>query len=147
MNPVDLRGSFLALLVALSVAACGHAPPAATEVPPARAVGPADLAGAEEVTVVLSDFQFAPARIVLMENRPYRLHLINRGSGKHDLTAPAFFRTVRSAQALPAEGRIVLGAGEEASLGIIPAAKGTYPFECSVFLHSLFGMEGAFVVD
>jgi uncharacterized cupredoxin-like copper-binding protein len=25
--------------------------------------------------------------------------------------------------------------------------KGTYPFECSVFLHALFGMEGEFVVE
>jgi uncharacterized cupredoxin-like copper-binding protein len=111
------------------------------------AAGPADLAGAQEITVVLSDFQFTPARIVLAQGRPYRLRLVNRGSGKHDLTARGFFRTVRSERPLPADGRVALGAGEEALLGFIPTEKGTFPFECSVFLHSLFGMEGTFVVD
>jgi uncharacterized cupredoxin-like copper-binding protein len=147
MDFTNLRNPLPALLLTLALGACGHTPPAAATAVPASAATFGQLAGAEEVTVVLSDFKFVPARIVLAEGRPYRLRLVNRGSSKHDLTAPAFFRTVRSEQPLPADGRIALGAGEEAILGIIPTAKGTYPFECSVFLHSLFGMEGAFVVD
>jgi uncharacterized cupredoxin-like copper-binding protein len=122
---------------------CGHDHRAAPS--PSQPTRTAD--GREQVTVLMSDFEFTPATITLAQNRPVRLELVNRGSGKHDLTAPRFFRTVESSRALPADGKIVLARGETATLDLVPKEKGTFPYECSVFLHSLFGMTGQFVVE
>jgi uncharacterized cupredoxin-like copper-binding protein len=104
-------------------------------------------AGAQEMSIVLSDFRFTPATIILTQNKPYRLTLRNEGSGKHDLTAPDFFHTVQSSRPLPADGKIALAKGETLALDIVPTQKGTYAYDCSVFLHALFGMEGEFVVE
>jgi uncharacterized cupredoxin-like copper-binding protein len=126
--------------VFVAVSGCGH-----DRASPQQPITTAS--GGQEISVALSDFRFTPATIVLEQNRPYRITLRNEGSGKHDLTAPDFFHTVQSSRPLPADGKVVLAKGEIMALDIVPTQKGTYPFECSVFLHALFGMEGKFVVE
>jgi uncharacterized cupredoxin-like copper-binding protein len=128
-------------LTLLALAGCGQ-PPA----PPRPAVAAAADPASETVRIAMNEFRFTPQMLTLKAGQPYRLVLVNEGSGKHDLTAPAFFRAARAAPA-PEGGTIVLAPGESATIDIRPETAGTYDTTCSMFLHSLFGMDGAIKVE
>ena len=147
--PVPLRGVALALL--LGVGACaGHRepPPAAQPVPSA---GDVDWSRAEPLEITLEDFAFEPDRILLERGRPYRLRLVNRGSGGHDFAAPAFFRAAAlrdgPVAAEARAGAVEVAKGGTVELDLVPTRAGTYPLECTHLLHAdIFGMTGTIEV-
>jgi uncharacterized cupredoxin-like copper-binding protein len=136
-----------AILIAASLGACApHGPKGtiATLEPPAAI----DWGTARPLEVVLADFSFTPETLRLAEGHPYRLHFLNQGSGTHDFSAPDFFRTVAlppGAASLP--DRIVVARGANAEVTLVPLRKGSWASECTVPLHSTFGMTGKVVVD
>ncbi len=54
----------------------------------------ADWSHAEPVTVVASEYQFSPNRLVFRHGVAYRLKIENHGKEQHEFTAPAFFKAV-----------------------------------------------------
>ena len=141
-------------MVALLLAGCAAGTPETPAAPAAASGGPAvtDWDRAEPIDIVLTDFAFDPDRIVLRANHPYRLHLENRGSGGHNLAAPDFFRaaTLRDDAAgreARASGAIEVARGAAKDAYIEPLRPGTFPVECTHFLHALFGMTGQIVVE
>src|SRR5512142_3155327 len=57
--------------------------------PPAGAAS--KWSAALPVTVIASEYQFSPAKLVFKEGVAYRLHIENRGREQHEFTAPEFF--------------------------------------------------------
>lgn len=102
---------------------------------------------AEVVTIRLSSFAFTPDQIQLRVGVPVRLHLVNISSGGHNFSAPDFFATSLFVSGLqPKDGAIEVAGGESVDITLVPHASGTFRFECTHFLHSLFGMTGRIVV-
>jgi len=136
------RPGRLASLVCLALAACASpAPPAP---PPALAsASGVDWATARPVTVRLTDFAFTPDHLSFASGVPVRLTLVNAGSGTHDFSAPRFLATVAYRPgAAAADSDITLKAGQTTELDFVPGPTGTYPLECTEFLHATFGMTG-----
>jgi uncharacterized cupredoxin-like copper-binding protein len=104
---------------------------------------------AETVTVRLSNFAFTPDLLHLRSGIPVRLHLVNDSAGSHSVSAPALFLLASAFPngAPPAGGKVELGPGQNQDLLLVPRAAGTYKFECTHFLHGLFGMTGTIVVE
>jgi hypothetical protein len=50
---------------------------------------------AQSIDVVLTDFAFTPQRLHLRQGQSYRLRFVNRGSGGHNFSSPAFFAAAR----------------------------------------------------
>jgi len=135
--------------VVLLVAACAAGPATPPAGPQTAARPDVDWGRAETISVRMTDFAFAPARLSLRAGTPVRLHLVNGGSGAHDFSAPAFFATVAypAGAGAPDDGKITLAKDETADLLFVPTAPGTYPLECTRFLHTLFGMTGEIDVE
>jgi uncharacterized cupredoxin-like copper-binding protein len=122
--------------------------------PPAAQAGAAevDWTRAQAYDVILTEFHFAPPRIVLRHGEPYALRLENKGLFRHTFTAPEFFRAVafRPGGAAPEaeqSGGLSVAAGEVEEVDFVPLQVGTYSLECSKPLHGLFGMTGEIVVQ
>jgi plastocyanin len=98
----------------------------------------------DTVTVRLSDFAYDPDHLRLRTGVPVRLHLANEGSGEHDFHAPAFFAasSFQPGFSAPHDGDVEVPANQSVDIGLIPGTPGTYPVDCTHFLHTLFGMEG-----
>jgi uncharacterized cupredoxin-like copper-binding protein len=116
------------------------------------AVAAANWASAQPIDVVMTEFAFAPAHIRLRAGQPYRLHLENHGSGGHSISAPKFFasatwRDEATAAVAAGSDAIEVAPGAARDLYLTPRQTGTFPFECSHFLHSTFGMVGDIVVE
>jgi plastocyanin len=47
----------------------------------------------------------------------------------------------------PARGKVEVGPNQSEDVFLVPRAPGTYKFECTHFLHSLFNMTGSIVVE
>lgn len=120
------------------VALAGCAKPA---IPIAQQTAPAGNVPAT-ITVVLTDFAFAPDHIRLQAGVPVLLHLVNQSKGGHDFSAPKIFASSRfpPGSTAPPDGRIEVGSQQAVEVALTPTAPGTYPVECTHFLHSLFGM-------
>jgi len=129
-----MRVAVLPLVVALAGCATRSAPVAQSTVP-------AGSAG-ETVAVLLADFSFSPAHITLREGVPVRLRLVNQSTGGHDFSAPKFFAasSFPPGSKAPPGGEIEVGSQQTAEIALTPLVPGTYPVECTHFLHSLFGM-------
>lgn len=113
-----------------------------------------DWSKAKTVTVTLSEFQFAPARLSFQSGVPYRLRLRNAGTRDHVFVSPGFFRAIAAEKLVSADGEIARpylqsiavppGAGKE--LFFVPVKTAVYGMKCTVFLHESFGMEGKITV-
>lgn len=88
------------------------------------------------LTVQLSDFAFEPDHL--------RLRLVNDSGGDHDFSAPAFFAAsiLQTGSSVPPDGGIEVAAHQTVEIALVPKMPGTYPLECTHFLHDLFGMDG-----
>lgn len=115
-------------------------------------VAPTDWASAETVTVRMTEFRFTPNRLEFEPGRPYHLRLVNEGERLHTFSSPGFFRAValRAASAGAEEDAspvpTVVPPGGERVLSFVVLDRGSYPFECSMFLHDVFGMTGEITV-
>jgi uncharacterized cupredoxin-like copper-binding protein len=112
------------------------------------AATPLDWSRAQTVTVVATEYGFAPSRLTFRVGVPYRLHLENRGKELHEFTAPAFLKTVElgNPDALNAYRiEMVLRPGEQKDLYLVPRQAGRYPFACAD--HDWAGMTGEIIVE
>jgi uncharacterized cupredoxin-like copper-binding protein len=120
---------------------------------PAR-VAAADWSQAETVEVALSEYEFSPANLTLEAGQPYRLVMRNEGTSTHTFTSPGFYRAIAAQklvsgndeQALPYIEQTEISSGSSKELFFLPVRTGTYPMECSVFLHESFGMHGEITI-
>lgn len=104
-------------------------------------------ANPETIVVHLSSFAITPSTLHLQSGRAVLLHIVNDSSGGHDLSAPALFSSgAFPGGSPPAKGRIEVGSDSSRDILFVPGAAGSYPMECTHFLHSLFGMTGRVVV-
>jgi plastocyanin len=104
---------------------------------------------AQPIDVILTDFAFTPQRLHLHQGQAYMLRFVNRGSGGHNFSSPAFFAAARMDPAdagAVAGGKVELGGNQSRTLRLVPAA-GSYAVTCTHFLHAGFGMVGSITVD
>jgi uncharacterized cupredoxin-like copper-binding protein len=110
---------------------------------------PVDWSQAQTVDVELSSFKFTPAVLSFARGVPYRLHLTNSSSGGHDFAAKELFAasTIDPEDAAKlSNGEIGLKGGQSADVRLIANRPGSYPFRCTHFMHSSFGMTGTATV-
>ncbi len=113
-----------------------------------------DWSKAETVTVTLSEFRFAPARLSFRSGVPYRLRLRNAGTQGHTFVSPGFFRAIAAEKLVSTDGEFVrpylqsiaIPPGAEKELFFVPVKTAVYGVKCTVFLHESFGMEGKFTI-
>jgi uncharacterized cupredoxin-like copper-binding protein len=125
-------------VVPLVVALAGCGPRAVPIVP--SAVPASDAA--QTVTIALTNFAFTPDHITLRAGVPVRLRLVNQSDGAHDFSAPALFAASNfvPGSTAPAGGSIEVGSHQTVDVALTPRVPGSYPVECTHFLHSMFGM-------
>ena len=112
------------------------------------AIPPASADEIPTILVRLSSFAFTPDQIRLRADVPVRLELVNESSGGHNFSAPEFFASSKFPGGTPpSDGKIDLPAGGRIALIVIPGRPGSYKFECTHFLHAVFGMTGHIVVE
>ncbi len=131
------RGSGLRLVVA-AIACAATAAMGAAKI---------DWAKAQLVDVAAVEYRFIPNHLVLRRGVAYRLHLANRGKELHELTAPAFFKTVelRNPEALNLERtELALQPGEHTDLYFVATRPGHYDMWCAD--HDWAGMTGDITV-
>jgi len=105
---------------------------------------------AETVAVELSSFKFTPSVLTLQHGHTYRLHLVNAAGGGHDFAAPAFFASSAIApadQAKVAGGKVRLSGKQTVDITLTPQKAGTFPLNCTHFMHTSFGMTGRITVQ
>lgn len=108
-----------------------------------------DWSHAQTINVELSNFRFTPSALTLERGLPYRLHLTNTSSGGHDFAARELFAASTIAPedaAAIKNGEIGLKSGQSADIRLIANRAGSYPFRCTHFMHSSFGMTGTATV-
>ena len=115
----------------------------------AASAQPIDWSHAQTLNVELSSFKFTPATLTLEHGVAYRLHLTNTSSGGHDFAAKELFAASAVAPedaAAIRNGEIGLKSGQSADIRLIANRAGSYPFRCTHFMHSTFGMTGTITV-
>ena len=113
-----------------------------------------DWSKAETVTMTLSEFRFAPARLSFQSGVPYRLRLHNAGKWDHTFVSPGFFQAIAAEKLISADGEIprpylqsiAIPPGAKKELFFVPVKTAVYGVKCTVFLHESFGMEGKITV-
>jgi plastocyanin len=99
------------------------------------------------IVIHLDNFAFAPDRIQLRDGARVRLHLANDSNGSHNFSASELFATSTfPAGGAPSQGTIEVAGHGSADLELTPHTPGTYQFDCTHFLHHMFGMHGTIVV-
>jgi uncharacterized cupredoxin-like copper-binding protein len=153
-----LRGLALAALLALS--GCVARDVVATDdggyvADAAQRVAAVDWDRAETVSVVLSEYDYAPSVLTFHTGAPYRLHLSNQGFEVHDFSSKAFFQAIAAAKLvdskkttrLPRLVSIGIDPGEAKDLYFVAVRPGSYPFACDEPLHAAFGMTGTVRIE
>ena len=125
-----MRSSLLGLAIALlPVGAAAQAPQIPT------------------IVIHLTNFEFVPDRIQLRDGTPVRLHLVNDSSGSHNFSASELFATSTfPGGSGPPHGTIDVAGNSSVDFEFTPHTPGTYPFDCTHFMHHMFGMHGTIVV-
>ncbi len=156
-----MRMHFLSLVFLVGLASCSSGDVVLSEAPAGylqnagTRVAAADWSETENVTLELSEFQFKPTALVFREGVPTRLMLRNVGGRTHTYVSEGFFKAIAAQKLVSADGevgypyfeRIELPAGETKQLHFVPVTKGSYPLECSILLHDVFGMVGQITVQ
>ena len=93
----------------------------------------------------LSNFAFTPDNLRFQVGHPVTLHLVNDSTGGHNFSAPALFAasSFPAGTSAPPNGTVEVGGNQSRDITFTPLRTGTYPFECTHFLHSAFGMTGS----
>ena len=123
----------LGAAVVLSTAAFGAPPP--------------EWSDAKTVTVAMTEYEFAPSRLVLRAGTRYRLHLANQGNELHEFTAPEFFKStdLGNPGVMNADRTdVALQPGKHKDLYLMPRKAGHYPLRCAD--HDWAGMTGEITV-
>lgn len=109
---------------------------------------PPQQANPSVIEVQLKNYEFVPSTLRLQRGVPVVLRLVET-AGSHSFAAPELFAasTLDPATAqLVHHGKVEVGEGG-AELRLTPDTAGTYPFHCTHFMHTSFGMKGTAVVE
>ena len=109
---------------------------------------PPQQANPSVIEVQLKNYEFVPSTLRLQRGVPVVLRLVET-AGSHSFAVPELFAasTLDPATAqLVHNGKVEVGEGG-AELRLTPNTPGAYPFHCSHFMHTLFGMKGTAVVE
>ena len=143
----------LAIALIFVLAACSRndkfleTPTAEHVAEPKEWVAVTDWSNPEDVTVLITEYEFQPSRLVLEAGKPYRLKIINRGAFKHTFSSSGFFQSiaVRHLKAaagktnLPIVSRLVFEPDEEKNLLFVAVKTGEHELECQSPLHFRLG--------
>lgn len=110
-----------------------------------------DWSKAETVTIGLSNYAFTPSTLNLHVGQPYHLVFASSVTKDHNFAAPELFQSGIVADAdkskISKDGEVEVDDGGTVTVDFMPEKAGTYPFECTHFMHSTFGMTGQAVVQ
>jgi uncharacterized cupredoxin-like copper-binding protein len=98
----------------------------------------------------LSNYAFAPSTLNLQAAATYQLHLTNSGSRDHNFSAPAFFAAARIApddQSKVQKGSVEVANGQSIDITVTAGPAGTFPVECTHFMHKSMGLHGSIIVQ
>jgi uncharacterized cupredoxin-like copper-binding protein len=112
------------------------------------AVAAEDGKQATPVTVVASDYHFAPDKLAFKQGVTYRLRIENHGKEMHEFNAPVFFQSAELGDpaALNADRtEIAVPPGEAKELIVTPQKAGNYRLICPD--HDWAGMTGEITVE
>jgi plastocyanin len=120
--------------------------------------GPAHGEPSTVVRIVLKEYAFTPARVILSVGKPVTLRVVNRGRMTHMFTSPYL-----ASRELEVEGGemevdapngvkyVKLRPGKSAEIKFTPEARGTFDIGCDMKegsrLHRDLGMKGQLVVE
>jgi plastocyanin len=119
----------------------------------AALLAPANIALAQtdnQINISLTNYAFTPNAIILKAGTAYHLHFINSGSKDHNFSAPEFFAASAVAaedEAKVKKGLVDLKSGQSVDVTVTPSRAGTYPVECTHFMHEAMGMHGSITVE
>jgi len=105
---------------------------------------------ATPISITLSTYAFTPSTLTLKAGTTYHMLFVNSGSKDHNFSAPAFFAAVAVApedKAKIEKGQVALEGGQSLDITITPDHPGTFPVECTHFMHKMMGMHGSIVVQ
>ena len=105
---------------------------------------------ATPISITLTNYAFTPSALNLKAGVTYHIHLINNGSKDHNFSAPEFFAASQIAPedgAKIAKGIVALDSGQSVDITVTPDHPGTFPIECTHFMHKMMGMHGNIVVQ
>jgi uncharacterized cupredoxin-like copper-binding protein len=105
---------------------------------------------ATPVSITLTDYAFTPSTLDLKAGVTYQLHFANSGSKDHNFDAPQFFAASQVApedQAKVEKGLVALDGGQSVDITVTPDRPGTFPVECTHFMHKMMGMHGNIIVQ
>jgi len=105
---------------------------------------------ATPISITLSTYAFTPSTLTLKAGTTYHMLFVNSGSKDHNFSAPAFFAAVAVApedRAKVEKGQVALEGGQSLDITITPDHPGTFPVECTHFMHKMMGMHGSIVVQ
>jgi plastocyanin len=105
---------------------------------------------ATPISITMTNYAFTPDALNLMAGTTYHMHFINNGSKDHNFSAPEFFAASQIApedQAKVGKGLVALEAGQSVDITVTPGHTGTFPVECTHFMHKMMGMHGNITVQ
>jgi uncharacterized cupredoxin-like copper-binding protein len=105
---------------------------------------------AAPISITLTNYAITPSALQLNAGVTYHLHFVNTGSKDHNFSAPEFFAASEIAsedQTKVEKGLVSLGSGQSIDITVTPAKPGTFPVECTHFMHKMMGMHGNIVVQ
>jgi plastocyanin len=94
----------------------------------------------QKVTLVATDYSFAPSTIHVVQGRPVEITVVNRSTHVHGLRLDLSFGEV------PFPTNVPPGATQSVTVDDV-GSPGSYRFYCPVEDHDSRGMHGAIVVD
>ena len=102
------------------------------------------------IDISLTDYAFTPGTLNLKPGTAYHLHFINSGSKDHNFSAPEFFAASQIAaedQAKVKKGFVGMESGQSVDITVTTGSAGTFPVECTHFMHKMMGMHGSITVE
>jgi plastocyanin len=105
---------------------------------------------ATPISITLSSYSFTPNVLNLQAGTTYHLHFINSGSKDHNFSAPEFFAASQVApedQSKIEKGLVSLDSGQTVDVTVTPEHPGSFPVECTHFMHKMMGMRGNITVQ
>ncbi len=105
---------------------------------------------AAPINITLTNYAFTPDSLNLKAGTTYHLHFINNGPKDHNFSAPEFFAASQIAvedKAKVDKGLVALESGQSVDIAVTPDHPGTFPVECTHFMHRMMGMHGNIVVQ
>lgn len=115
-----------------------------------------DWSKMKTISISLTEYAFSPSTLVLQQDVPYKLEIMNKGMLKHYFTALEFFKSIatRKVQSntdgeikAPYFTALEVFPGRSLDLYFIPVKKGRYELKCTIKGHAEKGMVGQIKVE